>query len=319
MRVPRRRARRSAPLGAHRLTPVSVRTSRMSAAGRPAASRCVHPVRCSATEFREITGASRSTMISAWGNCSKACSESVRSLAMSPQYRAAHFRLQLLQPALQLQWAGAPHVLVEAGVADRLATEAGLEPVEPEPWVVRSRFFRDAPPVIDIAAHSTEIEHGLPVQQVVGDQLALLIAGSAEQVIGGFAEAKDHDPAENVTLVVGEIQPNLVRRPENLEHRLVVGDPRQVHALALAGLGRQLREGGDIARAAHPNALLFGEVQVVPGFRLKAGFQRVRVEIDAEQLRRLRLDRLALDESAPLEKCRPLVADWVVWLDSEAQ
>src|ERR1700731_1355995 len=168
MRVPRRRARRSAPLGAHRLTPVSVRTSRMSAAGRPAASRCAHPVRRSATSFRVITVASRSTMTSAWGNCSKACSESVRSLAMSPQYRAANFRLQLLQSPFQLQWAGAQRMLVEADVASRLAAEAGLEPIEPKPWVVRGRFFWDPPPVIRIAAHGAEIEYGLPVQQVVG-------------------------------------------------------------------------------------------------------------------------------------------------------
>src|ERR1700730_677390 len=277
MRVPRRRARRSAPFGAHRLTPVSVRTSRMSAAGRPAASRCVHPVRRSATSFREMTVASRSTMISAWGNCSKACSESVRSLAMSPQYRSADFRLQLLQAPLQLQWAGAQHVLVEAGVTDRLAAEAGLEPIEPKPWVVRGRFFRDPPPVIGIAAHGAEIEHGLPVQQVVGHQLALLIAGSAKQVVGGFSEAEDHDPAKNVALVVREIQPNLVRRPEDLERRLVVGDSREVKPLPLAGLGGQLREGDDIARAAYPNDLFFGEVQVVPGLWLEAGFQRVRI------------------------------------------
>src|SRR5467141_216297 len=216
MRVPRRRARRSAPLGAHRLTPVSVRTSRMSAAGRPAASRCAHPVRCSATEFKEITVASRSTMISAWGNCSKACSESVRSLAMSPQYRAAHFGLQLLQPALQLQRTGAQDVLVEPGVAHRLATEAGLEPVEPEPRVVGGRLFRNPPPVIRIAPQRTEIEHGLPVEQVIGHQLALPIARSAEEVVGRLAKAEDHDAAEGLALVVGEIQPNLVGRPENL-------------------------------------------------------------------------------------------------------
>src|SRR5256714_10939856 len=173
MRVPRRRARRSAPFGAHRLTPVSVRTSRMSAAGRPAASRCAHPVRCSATEFKEITVASRSTMISAWGNCSKACSESVRSLAMSPQYRAAHFGLQLLQAALQLQRARAQYVLVEPGVAHRLAAEAGLEPIEPEPRVVGGRLFRNPPPVVGIAPQRAKIEHGLPVEQVIGHQLAL--------------------------------------------------------------------------------------------------------------------------------------------------
>src|ERR1700675_4373615 len=164
MRVPRRKARRSAPFGAHRLTPVSVRTSRMSAAGRPAASRCFHSARRSATWFREITVASRSTMIRAWGNCSKACSESVRSLAMSPQYRSADFRLQSLQAPLQLQSARAQLMLVKPDVADRLAAEAGLESVEPEPWVLRGRLFRDAPPVVALTAQRAEIEHGLPMQ-----------------------------------------------------------------------------------------------------------------------------------------------------------
>src|SRR3982075_1104734 len=206
MLVPRRRARRSAPFGAHRLTPVSVRTSRMSAAGRPAASRCAHPVSRSATEFKEITVASRSTMISAWGNCSKACSESVRSRAMSPQYRAGHFRLQLLQPPLQFQWAGAQHVFIETDVADGLPAEPRLEAVEPEPGVVRCRLFRDAPPVVGVAAQGAEVEHRLPVQEVIRHQLALAIARSAEQVVGGFAEAEYHEPAQNVALVLGEVK-----------------------------------------------------------------------------------------------------------------
>src|ERR1700724_4572814 len=105
----------------------------MSAAGRPTASLRAHPVRRSPTGFTDSTVVSRSTMIRAWGNCSKACSESVRSLAISPQYRTAHFCLQLLQAPLQFQRARPQHVLVEAGVADRLAAEAGLEPGEPQP------------------------------------------------------------------------------------------------------------------------------------------------------------------------------------------
>src|SRR5216683_4070283 len=150
MRVPSRRARRSAPLGAQRFTPVSVRTSRMSAAGRPTASLTAHPVRRSPTWFNDSTVVSRSTMIRAWGNCSNACSESVRSLAMSPQYRRAYFRLQLLQPPLQFQGARPQDALVEADVADRLATKAGLEAIEPEPRVIRGRLFRDPPPVIGV-------------------------------------------------------------------------------------------------------------------------------------------------------------------------
>ena len=105
-------------------------------------------------------------------------------------------------------------MLVEADVADRFPTEAGLEPIEPEPWVVRGRLFRDSPPVIGIATHGTEIEHGLPVQQVVGHQLALAIAGPAEQVIGGFPEAEHHDPAERVALVLGQVQAHLVGGPK---------------------------------------------------------------------------------------------------------
>src|ERR1700682_1025094 len=131
MRVPSRSARRSAPLGAQRLTPVSVRTSRMSAAGRPTASLRAHPVRRSPTGFNDSTVVSRSTMIRAWGNCSNPASESVRSLAMSSQYRhsRAHSRLQLLEPPLQLERTGAQHALVETDIADRLAPEAGLETV----------------------------------------------------------------------------------------------------------------------------------------------------------------------------------------------
>src|SRR6202022_724103 len=187
MRVPSRRARRNAPLGAHRLTPVSVRTSRMSAAGRPPASPGAPPVRRSPTGFTESTVASRSTMIRAWGNCSNACSESVRSLAMSSQYRhgGAYFRLQLLEPSLELERTGAQNVLVEADVADRLAAEAGLETVQTEPRMVRGGFLGDPPPVVGITAEGLEVEHRLPVQQVVGHQLSFAVARATEEVVGG--------------------------------------------------------------------------------------------------------------------------------------
>src|SRR6202171_1172316 len=158
MRVPRRSARRSAPWGAQRLTPVSVRTSRISAAGRPTASLRTHPVRRSPTGFTDSTVVSRSTMIRAWGNCSKACSESVRSLAISPKYRhgGPYFPLQLLQGPLQLERTGAQDGLVDADVAGRSAAQAGLEPVKPEPRMVRCRFLRDPPPVVGIAAEDLE-------------------------------------------------------------------------------------------------------------------------------------------------------------------
>src|SRR5256886_8370261 len=120
----------------------------MSAAGRPSASPRPHPVRRSATGFKAITVASRSTRIRAWGNCSNACSESVRSLAMSPQYRLANSRPQLLQPALQLEGPRAQHPLGETDVADRLAAEAGLEPGQAEPRMGRRRLLRDSPPSV---------------------------------------------------------------------------------------------------------------------------------------------------------------------------
>src|SRR5207237_996712 len=225
IRVPRRNARRSAPFGAHKLTPVSVRTSRISAAGRPTASPRAQPVRRSATGFRESTVASRSTMTNAWGNCSKAWSESVRSLAMSPQYRRAYAGLQLLQPALEPQASGTEHVLVQAHVANGLSAEPRLEPVEPEPGMIRSRLLRDAPPVIGVAAECPKIEHRLPAQQLVGHQLALAL----------------------------------------------------------------------------------GQVQVVARLRFEAGFQRLRVEVDIQELGGQRLHGLPLDKRAALEEGRPLI------------
>ena len=90
-------------------------------------------------------------------------------------------------------------------------------------------------------------------------------------------------------------------------------------ALPLAGCGRQSGKGGDVAGAGYANTLLFGKVEVVSGLRLEAGFQRFRVEVDPQQAGRLGLDGLALDESAPLEKGRPLVADEGIRLDAEHQ
>src|SRR6267143_2019895 len=226
MRVPRRRARRKAPLGAQRLTPVSVRTSRMSAAGRPTASLRAHPVTRSPTGLNDSTVVSRSTMIRAWGNCSNACSESVRSLAMSSQYRhrRAYSRLQLLQPSLQLERTGAQDVLVEADVAKRFTAEAGLESVQTKPWMVRRRFLRDPPPVVGRTAEGLEVEHRPPVQEVVGHQLALAVARPAEQVIRRLHEAEDHDAPKDLALVIGEVQPNFVCGAEEVERGLVVGD-----------------------------------------------------------------------------------------------
>src|ERR1700674_2858921 len=321
MRVPSRRARRNAPLGAHRLTPVCVRTSRMSAAGRPTASLRAHPVRRSPTGFTESTVASRSTMIRAWGNCSNACSESVRSLAMSSQYRhgGAYFRLQLLEPSFELERTGAQNVLVEADVADRLAAEAGLKSVETEPRMVWRGLLRDPPPVVGVAAEGLEVKHRLPVQQVIRHQLPLAVARAAEEVIGGLAQAEDHDPAKRVTLVLREVEPHLVRRAEEVKRRLVISHARQVDALPFAGVGRQAREGRDIARGAHGDTLLLREVQVVAGLRLEARLERVRVEVDAQQPRRLRLDGLTRGKTATLEEGRPLVTDPRVRLDAEDQ
>src|SRR5712691_554357 len=321
MRVPSRRARRSAPLGAQRLTPVSVRTSRMSAAGRPTASLRTHPVRRSPTRFNDSTVVSRSTMIRAWGNCSNACSESVRSLAISPQYRhrRAYFRLQLLQPPLQLERTGAQDALVEADVADRFAAEARLESVQTEPRMVGRRFLRNPPPVIGIAAEGLEVEHRLPVQQVVRHQLPFAVTRPTEQVVGGLAEAEDHDPAKHLALVVGEVEPYLVGGAEELERRLVIGNPRETNALTLGGVGRQPGEGCDIPQGAHRHTLLLRQVEVVAGLRLETGLQRLRVEVEAQQARCLRLHRFALAKSPTFEERRPLVADPRVWLDPEDQ
>src|SRR5207253_4384359 len=242
IRVPRRNARRSAPFGAHKLTPVSVRTSRISAAGRPTASPRAQPVGRSATGFRESTVASRSTMTSAWGNCSKAWSESVRSLAMSPQYRRAYAGLQLLQPALEPQASGTEHVLVQAHVANGLSAEPRLEPVEPEPGMIRSRLLRDAPPVIGVAAECPKIEHRLPVQQIVGHQLALALGGAPEQVVGRLAEAKDHDAGQQVTLVLRQVEPDLVAPAEQVEGGLVIGGTRQVNPLPFRRLAGEAGE-----------------------------------------------------------------------------
>src|SRR3989442_13036041 len=103
----------------------------------------------------------------------------------------ADFRLQLLEAPLELERTGGQDVLVEADVADRLAAEAGLEAVETEPRMVGRRFLRDPPPVIGVAAERLEVEHRLPVQQVVRHQLALAVARAAEKVIGRLTETED--------------------------------------------------------------------------------------------------------------------------------
>src|SRR2546421_8552819 len=319
MRVPSRSARRSAPFGAQRLTPVSVRTSRMSAAGRPTASPRAHPVKRSATGFNDKTVASRSTMIRAWGNCSRAWSASVRSLAMSLEYRRAQFRLQLPQPLLQLQGTGPQDLLVKTDVADGLPTEAGLEAIQAEPGMVRSGLLRDPPPVIRVTAHGSEVEHRLPVQRIIRHQLTLAVTGAAEQVVGGPAKTENHDPAERLALVLGEIKTHLVRRPEEVEGGLVVANAGKVDALPLAGLGRQPGEGGDITGAADPHPLLLRQVQVVAGLGLEAGLQRLRADVDPQQSRRLRLDSLGPDEAATFEEGGPLVTDHRTRLDPQHQ
>src|SRR5690242_10685366 len=158
----------------------------MSAAGRPTASPRAHPVRRSATGFKESTVASRSTMINAWGNWSKAWSESVRSLAMSPQYRRAQTCLQLLQSLLGTEAPRSQHPFIETDVADGLSAKSSLEPVEPKPGMVGRGFLRNPPPVIGVAAKGSKVEHRPPVQEVVRHQLALAVGGAAEQVAGGL-------------------------------------------------------------------------------------------------------------------------------------
>src|SRR5438874_7193362 len=124
----------------------------------------------------------------------------------------ADSRLQLLEAPFELERNGAQDLLVEANVADRLAAETGLEPVETEPGVVGRRFLRDPPPVVGMAAERLEVEHRLPVQQVIRHQLALAVARATEKVVGRLAQAEDHDASEGFALVFREVEAYLVGR-----------------------------------------------------------------------------------------------------------
>src|SRR5437899_3981000 len=97
--------------------------------------------------------------------------------------------------------------------------------------MVGRRFLWDPPPVIGIAAERLEVEHGLPVQQVIRHQLALAVARAAEEVVGGLAETEDHDASQGLTLVLGEVESYLVGRAEEVERGLVVGDRSEEHSL----------------------------------------------------------------------------------------
>src|SRR2546421_6363640 len=195
----------------------------MSAAGRPPAPPRAHPVSCSAPGFKETTVAWRSTTTKAWGNCSNACCERVRSLAMSPQYRSAYPGLQSLQALFDAVRHRTQHPLVKTDVAHRFPAEAGFEAVEAEPGMVGGRLFRHAPPVITIAAQRAEIEHGAPVKQVVRHQVALHIGRAADEVVGGLAEATDHDAGQHVAVVPGQVETDSVGGAEEIDGRLVEG------------------------------------------------------------------------------------------------
>ena len=108
--------------------------------------------------------------------------------------------------------------------------------------MIRSRLLRDAPPVIGVAAECPKIEHRLPVQQIVGHQLALALGGAPEQVVGRLAEAKDHDAGQQVTLVLRQIEPDLVAPAEQVEGSLVVGGTRQVNPLPFRRLAGEAGE-----------------------------------------------------------------------------
>src|SRR5438067_3519400 len=238
----------------------------MSAAGRPTASPRAHPVSCSATGFKETTVAWRSTTTKAWGNCSNACCERVRSLAMSPQYRSAYPALQSLQALFDAVRHRTQHPLVEADVAHRFAAEAGFEAVEAEPGMVGGRLFRHAPPVITIAAQRAEIEHGAPVKQIVRHQLTLHIGRAAEEVVSGLAEAKDHDAGQHVAVMPGQVEADSIGGAEEVESGLVEGAAGEVDTLTFRGLAGEACEGADILRADHLDSLAFRQVEVVPGF-----------------------------------------------------
>ena len=185
--------------------------------------------------------------------------------------------------------------------------------------MIGRRFLRNSPPIVGIAAEGLEVEHRLPVQQVIRHQLALAVARAAEKVVGRLAETEDHDASQGVALVLGKVQPYLVRRAEEVERGLVIGNARQVDALPLAGVGCQAGEGRHVARGAHRHSLFFRQVEVVAGLWLEAGLERFRVEVDAQQPRCLRLDGLALAESTTLEERRPFIPDSGVWLDPKDQ
>ena len=146
--------------------------------------------------------------------------------------------------------------------------------------MVGRRFLGDPPPVIGVTAERTEIEHRLPVQQIVGHQLALVVGRPPEEVVGGRPEAKDHDAAQRVTLVLRQVQSHPIAGTKEVDRRLVVGRAGEMDTLALGGIAGEPGKGLHVLAGLDRDALSLRQVQVIARLRFEPRLERLRLQAD---------------------------------------
>jgi len=66
-------------------------------------------------------------------------------------------------------------VIVSANVTHKLSAKAFLEPVNPPQRIVLAQHVGSTPQVVDSAALAFSPAHGLPLQEVIGHQVAVLL------------------------------------------------------------------------------------------------------------------------------------------------
>src|SRR6266487_5704269 len=134
----------------------------------------------------------------------------------------------------------------------------------------------DAPEIVGVRAPLFRPAHGLPLQEIVGHQLALLVARRAIQVDSLVCKQANEDAGQQLSVVLGQKEAGLVARRKDIPGIQVIIGGMDAKLVARASRLQQAIPGGHICgrlRGAERHSLASCETHVVAPFLLHLGQQ----------------------------------------------
>ncbi len=131
-------------------------------------------------------------------------------------------------------------IIKRANIRDDLSTPATLEARQASLWMGRIIRISDSPEIVERGALCFGPAHRLPLQQVIGHQVASLVARCPVEVDTLLAYQRDKSPGQQFPSVFSEQEVPLMNCPQQFPGTLIVGErmtskaitlPRDLHQL----------------------------------------------------------------------------------------